>query len=83
MNPWLLTTAVLFVLMLGPLLVCSRGDAVGRLVGLEAAGTIAVAILLLASVGLNEDFLADLALALAFLAFGGALVFARFLERWF
>jgi multisubunit Na+/H+ antiporter MnhF subunit len=83
MNPWLLTATVLFVLMICPLIACSRGNTVGRLVGLETGGTMAVAILLLLSVGLDQDFLADLALALAFLAFGGALVFTRFLERWF
>jgi multicomponent Na+:H+ antiporter subunit F len=83
MNPWLVTAMVLLICMIGPLVACSRGEARGRLVGLEAASTIAIAILLLLSIGLDEDYIADLSLTLAFLTFGGGLVFARFLERWF
>ena len=83
MNPWLVTAIFLFVCMLGPFLACARGDATGRLVGLECASVIAAMVMLLLAAAFNRDFLADLALALALLAFGGGLVFARFLERWF
>ncbi len=61
---------------------CLRGDALNRLVGLEAAGLIAALILLLLAEGLRRAPFTDLALALALLSFGGGLVFARFLERW-
>jgi multicomponent Na+:H+ antiporter subunit F len=59
-----------------------RGDAAGRLVGLEAAGVIAPLILLLLAEGFARPLFTDLALALALLSFGGGMVFARFLERW-
>ena len=39
-------------------------------------------ILILLAQGMNRPSLYDLALALSLLAFGGGLVFARFLERW-
>lgn len=83
MNPWLASAAFLLLCMIGPLIACARGGAVSRLVGLETATTMAVAILLLLAIGWNRDFLIDLALAVALLSFGGAMVFARFLERWF
>lgn len=83
MNPWLLTALFVLICLLGPFITCARGDAINRLVGLEAGSTMAVVILLLLAIGFNRDFLVDLALALALLSFGGGLVFARFLERWF
>jgi len=82
MNPWLVTAAFLLLCMVAPFILCARGDAVSRLVGLEAGGTMASVILLLLAVGFNRDPFTDLALALALLSFGGGLVFARFLERW-
>ena len=82
MNPWLVTAAFLLLCMVAPFILCARGDAVSRLVGLEAGGTMATMILLLLAVGFNRDPFTDLALALALLSFGGGLVFARFLERW-
>ena len=82
MNPWLVTAAFLLLCMAAPFILCARGDAVSRLVGLEAGGTMATMILLLLAVGFNRDPFTDLALALALLSFGGGLVFARFLERW-
>lgn len=83
MNPWLVTALVILLCMAGPFVICARGDAVNRLVGLEAGSNMAVVILLLLAIGFNRDFLTDLALALALLSLGGGLVFARFLERWF
>ena len=82
MNPWLVTALFLFVCMIAPFLLCARGDAISRLVGLESGSTMAATILLLLAVGFNRDPFTDLALALALLGFGGGLVFARFLERW-
>lgn len=82
MNPWLLTAGFLLVTMIAPFVLCARGDAMSRLVGLEAGSTMAVMILLLVAVGFERQPFTDLALALALLSFGGGLVFARFLERW-
>lgn len=83
MTPWLVTALFVLICMAGPFAICARGDAVNRLVGLEAGSNMAIVILLLLAVGFNRDFLNDLALALALLSAGGGLVFARFLERWF
>jgi multisubunit Na+/H+ antiporter MnhF subunit len=83
MNPWLLTALVVLLCMAGPFAICARGDAIHRLVGLEAGSNMAIVILLLLAIGFNRDFLTDLALALALLSLGAGLLFARFLERWF
>lgn len=53
-----------------------------RLVALEAGSTMAAILLMLLAEGFGRIPFFDIALALAFLAFGGGLVFARFLERW-
>lgn len=82
MNPWLIAAGVLLVYMLACFFACLRGDAMNRLVGLEAGSAMTVMILLLLAEGYHRAPFSDLALTLALLAFGGALVFARFLERW-
>ena len=82
MNLWV-AAAFAMTCCLAPCgVVCLRGSPEDRLVGLEAAGNILVLILLLLAEGLHRAPFADLALTLALLAFGGGLVFARFLERW-
>ncbi len=53
-----------------------------RLVALEAASTMAAILLMLLAEGFGRIPFFDIALTLAFLAFGGGLVFARLLERW-
>lgn len=82
MNLWLAAaTALLFCLM--PIAaVCLRGEAMDRLVGLEAAGTVATLELEMLAEAFGRTWLFDLPLTLALLAFAGGLVFARFLERW-
>ena len=82
MNPWLITAAFLLVCLIAPFTLCARGDEMSRLVGLEAGTAMVTVILLLLAVAFNRDPFTDLALALALLAYGGGLVFARFLERW-
>ena len=82
MNPWLFTAVFLLVCLIAPFLLCARGDAMSRLVGLEAGSVLVTLILLVLAVGFNRDPFTDLALTLALLAFGGGLVFARFLQRW-
>jgi multicomponent Na+:H+ antiporter subunit F len=82
MNAWLIAAGFLLLCLIPCGIACLRGDALGRLVALEAAGSIATLILLLIAEGFGRQPFTDLALALALLSFGGGLVFARFLERW-
>ena len=68
--------------MIPPFLIVMRGDAMGRLVGLEAGATIAAILCLILSEQYHRAPFIDVALALALLSFGSGLVFTRFLERW-
>ncbi len=79
---WTITAIALLVCMLGPFVRCIRGDAVSRLVGLQAGGSLCAVILLVLSQAYHRMPFVDLALTVAFLALGAGLVFARFLERW-
>lgn len=79
---WTLTAIALLVCMIGPFVRCLHGDPVSRLVGLEAASSICILILLILCESYHRALFVDLALTLALLSFGAALVFARFLERW-
>jgi multicomponent Na+:H+ antiporter subunit F len=82
MNLWLAAaTALLFCLI--PIgIACLRGEAIDRLIGLEAAGAVATIELEMLAEGFRRTSFFDLPLALALLAFAGGLVFARFFERW-
>lgn len=82
MNTWLIGATVLLFSLIPCGIVVFRGDAMNRLVGLEMAGMIEALIFILLAEGTHQVPFYDLALALALLAFGGGLVFARFLERW-
>lgn len=82
MNAFLDAAWVLLLCLIPCGIVCLRGEAIDRLIGLEAAGALDTTILLLLAEGFHEPAMADLALALALLSFAGGLVFARFLERW-
>jgi multisubunit Na+/H+ antiporter MnhF subunit len=79
---WLLPAAVLLMGVILCGIACFRGQPAERLVGLEMAGMIEVLLLVLLAEGFHRVPFYDIALALALLAFGGGLVFARFLERW-
>lgn len=79
---WTWTAIALLVCMVGPFLRCVRGDAVSRLVALEAASSMCVIVLLVISEAYHRPPFVDLAVTLALLTFGAGLVFARFLERW-
>jgi multisubunit Na+/H+ antiporter MnhF subunit len=81
-TPWLVT-AIVFLLTLVPCGVAVfRGTAIERLVALEMAGIIQTMLLVPLAEFFHRSTTYDLALAAALLAFGGGLVFARFLERW-
>jgi multicomponent Na+:H+ antiporter subunit F len=82
MNLWLWAAFVLVLCLVPCGIVCLRGEIADRVVGLEAAGLVAALALLVLAEGIHRGPFADLALTLALLAFGGGLVFARFLERW-
>lgn len=79
---WIGTVIALLVCLVGPFLRCVRGDALSRLVALEAGSSICVIVLLVISEAYHRVPFVDLSLTLALLSFGAGLVFARFLERW-
>ena len=79
---WTIAVIGLLVCMIGPFVRCLHGDTVSRLVGLEAASSMTVVILLALGEAYHRVPFVDLALTLALLTFGAGLVFARFLERW-
>ncbi len=64
------------------MVVCFRGPAEDRLAGLEMTGVLVTLDMVLFVQGFNRIPFYDLPLTLAFLSFGGGMVFARFLERW-
>lgn len=82
MNLWMVAATVTTCCLIPCGVVCMRGEPEVRLVGLEGAGNILVIDLVLLAEGFHRLTFLDLPLTLALLAFGGALVFARFLERW-
>ena len=82
MNAWLVAGAGMSLSLLPCAFVCLRGGPVERLVGLEMTAVCNSLVLLLLAEGFQRPLFYDIALSLALLAFGGGLVFARFLERW-
>ena len=82
MNVWLLGSAVLLFALVPCGIAAFRGDVMERLVGLEMAGMVYTLLLVMLAEGMHRVSFYDLALALALLAFGGGMVFVRFLERW-
>jgi len=81
-NLWLAAAFVMVLALLPCGIVCFKGGTIGRLVGLEMADTICVLLLILLAEGFHRLPFYDLAVGLALLAFGGGLVFVRFLERY-
>jgi multisubunit Na+/H+ antiporter MnhF subunit len=82
-NFWLAGTLALCAGLLPCAMVCLRAkDPMDRLVALEMGGVLLCLQLVLLAEGMQRPLFLDLALTQALLSFGGALVFARFLERW-
>jgi multicomponent Na+:H+ antiporter subunit F len=81
-NAWLLAATALVLAMVPCGIVCFRGTPIDRMVGLEMAGILTSLILLLLAQGFGNPNFYDLGLTMSLLAFGGGLVFVRFLERW-
>jgi len=82
MNLFLLAAAAILVCLVPAGIVCFRGTLGDRLVGLEFAGALVTIELLLLAEGYHRASFYDLPLTLAFLSFGGGMVFARFVQRW-
>ena len=82
MNGWLLAALVLLVGGLPPALYLGlRGDAVGRLVGLQLTSAIAVAFMLVFAYADDRSSYLILPLVLALLSVAGTLVFTRLFGR--
>lgn len=79
---WMVATAVLALCLIPAGIVSLRGSLVDRLVGLELAGIVVAQLCLFFTVAVKRPAFSDVGLAVAVLAFGGGLVFARFFERW-
>ncbi len=82
MNGWMLAAAALLITLVPCGVVVLRGPAVSRLVALETANGIETLLLLVLAEAFGRSAFFDLALTLALLSFAGAMVFARFFERW-
>ncbi len=81
-NTWLDAAAAMLFCLIPCGIVAFKGSPTSRLIGLEMGGLIMALLLMMLAEGTHRIPFYDLALALALLAFGGGLVFARFLERW-
>ena len=82
MNVWLWAATCMLGAIVPTGVVCFRGAVEDRLVGLELAAVLVTLELVLLTEGFHRGVYLDLPLTLAFLAFGGGMVFARFLQRW-
>lgn len=84
MNLWL-AVGVVFVLglLICGFVVCRGRRITEALVGLQVAGTFAVAILMVMAEAFQRPSFFDLALALVAVSLPGILVYAYFIERWF
>lgn len=82
MNYWLWSGFALLFALVPCLVVVASKPSEDRLVALEFASCIVTLELVMIAEGLHRPSFYDLPLTLAFLSFGGGMVFARFLQRW-
>lgn len=82
MNVWLWADTGLLTCMIPCGIAAFRGSPMDRLLGLEMGGIVATMFLLVMAEALGRSNFYDVGLTMALLAFGGGLVFTRFLERW-
>lgn len=80
MNAFFIAAAVLVASLTVPLLLIGRGRLIDALIAFELVGVTVTAVLLLLAAGDADSALADPALVLAFLAFGGGLVYVHYAE---
>ena len=79
---WVGSAVALLVCQVPLLLAIARGRPMGALVALQQAAVVTVLVLVSITEAIRRPAFFDLGLALALLAPGGGLLFARFLERW-
>lgn len=82
MNLWMLASVGLLSCVIPCGIASFKGSPIDRLLGLEMLGIVATMFLLVMAEALGRPNFYDIGLTMALLAFGGGLVFARFLERW-
>ncbi len=82
MNYWLWSALALLLALLPCLYVAASKGTEDRLAALEFASCIVTIEMVLLAEGLHRPSFYDLPLTLAFLSFGGGMVFARFVQRW-
>jgi multicomponent Na+:H+ antiporter subunit F len=82
MNLWMIAASVLLFGLVPCGIASFKGKPLERLIGLEMAAIVTTLLLVILAEALGNPNLYDLALAEGLLAFGGGLVFVRFLERW-
>ncbi len=82
MNIWLIAATVMLFTLIPCGIVVFKGSPMDRIVGLEMAGFVESLLLIMLAEGFHRIPFYDIAVAMALLAFGGGLVFVRFLERW-
>ncbi len=82
MNPWLIATAGLLLLLIPCGIACLRGGPVQRLIGLELAADLTILVMAFLAEGMDRSSFLDLPLGLALLTFAGGLAFTRFLGTW-
>jgi multisubunit Na+/H+ antiporter MnhF subunit len=80
MNEWEIVAAVLTACLVGCTAVAAFASVADALIALEIAGSLASAVLMVLSEGLQRQPFIDLALTLSVLSLLGALAFARMLE---
>ncbi|HKO11634.1 MAG TPA: monovalent cation/H+ antiporter complex subunit F [Acidobacteriaceae bacterium] len=81
MNFWMLMATATGASLIPCAWTCLRGSPERRLVGLEMTALVITIVMVLVTVGEGRLPFMDIPLALAVLAFGAGLVFARFLEK--
>lgn len=81
MTAWTVLAGVLLVTAGGPgLLLCTRGDAVVRLVGLQLLTALVVLLLVALSIASGQTSMLIVPLVTVLLSFAGTLVFTRLLR---
>ena len=81
MNAFLIAATALVASLILPVLLIWRGQLIDAVIGLELVGVTVSAALLLLAAGDADSSLADPALVLAFLSFGGSLVYVHYFQE--
>jgi multicomponent Na+:H+ antiporter subunit F len=82
MNLWIWAALAMCIAVALCMLRCFRGAPGDRLVALEFVSVAITLQMMLLIEGFARSTFYDVPLTLAFLSFGGGMVFVRFLERW-